>query len=526
MLNLLFISDSPKAQYVKSVLQPVLKVIIDVVTDFDHGLKDVFEKRPSTVCIQDQIGGVTGESVARHIQMLLGDNAPTFILLYSGDDKPKVLTGLYEHIIDLSQSDDTVAENIFTTLKLLMGTQWDKICISPQLTPTANSMPLTVSEDAGEEADKLLDDFFSDTGSSNVPIADKRPDVVSPPVMVSVESVHSILAETRNTAESSQGSAESDRAQSINDDLAELLLMEVDKIRRDERDAAVASAGSVIPKYETPELKQSPPVITKLSVSPEIFSETIPLEKVAVFTDGFKKNTSNLAPAVASTTPPAAEFRVNNKYVRAEDSISEELLLAFEDNYRSESTLLRRIVVVAFICTIFAALGWYLIKQNPQLISSFRQRLPLLIGVKQSPAKLPVAVLVPPPVQKPTLASVLPMKTTPQLPSFIPKDGRDSSFAFKNPGWERYVGKLNEFRVFSTEGHIQAVQVIAGKDAAISESLIVSVLQEFVGSSKYQIKSRNTKSGVRVDSGIIQNKGEVKFYRRNGSVKAFVVTVH
>jgi len=80
MLNLLFISDSPKVEYIKSVLQPVLKVIIDVVADFDHGLKDVFEKRPGTVCIQDQIGGVTGESVARHIQMLLSTSSLTSIM--------------------------------------------------------------------------------------------------------------------------------------------------------------------------------------------------------------------------------------------------------------------------------------------------------------------------------------------------------------------------------------------------------------------------------------------------------------
>ena len=131
-----------------------------------------------------------------------------------------------------------------------------------------------------------------------------------------------------------------------------------------------------------------------------------------------------------------------------------------------------------------------------------------------------------PPVQKPVSAPVVSPVIIPQLPTFIPKDGHDSSFALKNPGWERYVGKLNEFRVFSAQGRIQAVQVLAGKDAAVSESLILSVLQELVGSSKYQITSRSTKSGVRVDSGKIQNKGEVKFYRQNGSVKAFVVSVN
>ena len=84
MLNLLFISDSPKVELIRKELQAVLKVMIDVVTDFDRGMKDVFEKRPATICIQDNIGNVSGESVARHVQMLLGSGAPTFILLHSG----------------------------------------------------------------------------------------------------------------------------------------------------------------------------------------------------------------------------------------------------------------------------------------------------------------------------------------------------------------------------------------------------------------------------------------------------------
>jgi len=135
MLNLLIISDSPKAMYAKSVLQPVLKVVIDVVADFDLGLKNVFGKRPSTVCIQDQIGGVTGENVARHIQMLLGNSAPQFILLLTGNGKVRLIKGLYEHIVDLSQSNETVAENITNTLKSLLGDEWDKIYIPPKLTP-------------------------------------------------------------------------------------------------------------------------------------------------------------------------------------------------------------------------------------------------------------------------------------------------------------------------------------------------------------------------------------------------------
>lgn len=533
MLNLLFISDSPRAEYIKSALQPVLKVIIDVVTDFDNGLKDVFEKRPSTVCIQDQIGGVTGESVARHIQMLLGDSAPTFILLYAGDNKPKVIKGLYEHLVDLGQSDDLVVEDIKNTLKSLLGDQWNKIYIPPKPVSAAVSLPVAVPEESQEEDDKLVDDFFSDLGSSKASFANAHPDVASTHDKVTVKPSDAPNTETPLKPEKSHGSAEEDRAQAINDDLAELLLMEVERIHRDQRAAAASSAVSVTPeevvftkpKREAAKPKQPSTAATKPHASQGTFPGTVPLERAPVSTAGFNDSTSVAAPVTASQTPPAAEFRISNNVDQMEEHIPDELLMAFEENYRSESLLSRRTVIIVLVCAVCAVGGWYLVKQKPQQLRLFQQRFLPSSWMKQSATTLPIAVPAPP-VQKPVSAPVMPPAIISQLPSFIPKDGHDSSFALKNPGWERYVGKLNEFRVFSAQGRIQAVQVLAGKEAAISEPLIISVLKELLGNSKYQITSRTTKSGVRVDSGRIQNKGEVKFYRQNGFVKAFVVSVN
>ncbi|MBV5338591.1 MAG: hypothetical protein J0665_03390 [Deltaproteobacteria bacterium] len=412
MLNLLFISDNPKAEYIKSSLQPLLKVIIDVVADFDHGLKEVFEKRPTTVCIQDQIGGVTGESVARHIQMLLGNSAPTFILLHNGDGKAKAVKGVYEHLIDLSQPNEAVIESIKNTLKLLLGDQWERIYISTGRTSASVSLPLAASE-----------------GS--------REDII--------------------------GTVNSDRAQATNEDLAELLLVERDR----------------------------------------------------------KETKSISAPVTAPPTLPAAEFRINQNIHLDEEQIPEDLLLGFEENYRSESLLFRRTFVIALVCAFCAVGGWYLVKQKPQLISSLKQQFVSPSEPRRAAVPTPAAA----PIQKPVPSPVPQPLKNPPLPAFIPKEGHDSSFALKNPGWERYVGKRNEFRVFSISGHIQALQVLAVKDASISESWLKSVLQEFAGSRKYQIISRSTKAGVRVESGRIGNTGEIMIYRKNGEVKAFVVSI-
>lgn len=448
MLNLLFISDNPKAERIERALQPFLKVIIDVVADFDHGMKEVFEKRPTVVCIQDQIGDVTGESVARHIQMLLGNSAPTFILLHNGDGKARAIKGVYEHLIDLSQPNEAVTEHIKKTLKLLLGAQWERIYISPQLTPAAASLSVAAPEGSRENA---------------------------------------------------FGTVETDRAQALNDDLTELLLMERDRTERDKISAALPAAsgdggGSV----------------------------SIDSPKATTTTPPGKKDTKSIsAPVTAPQPPPAAGFRINQNTHLDEEQIPEDLLLGFEESYRSESLFFRRSVVIALVCAFCSAGGWYLVKQKPQLISSLKERL-----VQPSePRQAPVATPAPTPVQKPVPLTVPHPLKIPPLPSFIPKDGHDSSYAVKNPGWERYVDKRNEFRVFSVSGHIKALQVLAVKEASISDPWLKSVLQEIAGSHEYRITSRSTKAGVRVESGTINNKGEVMIYRKNGAVKAFVVSI-
>lgn len=531
MLNLLLISDSPKAEYIKGAIQPVLKVIIDVVTDFDHGLKDVFEKRPATVCIQDQIGGVTGESVARHIQMLLGNSAPKFILLHTGNGKARAIKGLYENLIDLSRSNETVAKDLINILKSLLGDQWEKIYIPPKQTPASVRLSAAIPEASRGDADSLVDDFLSDLETTGSLVGDYQHPVASVTEKLAEGSSVFSQFETPRRTEYVPGTVESDRAQAINDDLAELLLMEAHRAARDEKPATGSSATIAESEAvftgssakETIEVNPPHPVVPEspaLTVFPETSTGRTSSAKSAISVPG-KKDTKTTSTPATATPPPAAEFRISHGRLPAEEDISEDLLLTFGENYRSESLLLRR-RIVALVCVVCAAGGFYFVKQKPDLVDSLKRRLISSTAAKQAPA----TVSVPVPVQKPLPAPVLPPVVTPPLPAFIPKDDRDSTFAVRKPGWERYVGKRNEYRVFSNSGRIQAVQVLAVKDVPISESLIKSVLQEFVGSQEYQITSQSTKAGVRIENGRIQNKGEVKIYRKNGAIKAFVVSVN
>jgi hypothetical protein len=545
MLNLLFISDSPKTDHIKSTLQPELKVIIDVVSDFDHGLKDVFEKRPATVCIQDQIGGVTGESVARHIQMLLGSSAPRFILLHSGNGKARAINGLFEHLIDLNQANDTLYDDIKNTLKTLLGDQWEKIYIPPKLVPASVRSSVALPEEAREDADRLVDDFISDLETSGFSIADEQPPELSTSDNLLNEKNAVPQLKPSRKPENSLPTVESDRAQSLSDDLAELLIQEADKAKHADSPVLVSSAveqpdvaPAVLPE-PTPVAEKLPPPAARKSPAPrKASSGEIPAKKISAPKPGTDDAKSVATTALPPQEPPAqepvpappapsaaAEFRISHDddFSHPEEQIPEDLLLAFEENYRSESSFLRRGVVIALVCLVcVAAGGWFLVTQRPQLLAALTQR----IMPTSTPKQAPPLPSPPPAASKPIATPVPPPVTAPSLPSFVPKDGLDPSYGSKNPGWERYAGKNAEFRLFRTSGRIQALQVVALKGAPLSDTYIKSVLQEFTGASAYQVTSSEVKSGVRVESGKVQDKAEVKIYRKNGTVKAFVVSVN
>ena len=431
MLNLLFISDSPKVELLKKELQPFLKVIIDVVTDFDRGMKDVFEKRPATVCIQENIGNVSAESVARHIQMLLGSGAPTFILLHPGNAKAGEIKGVFEHFVDLSQPNDMILGNIVITLKKLFGSEWDRVFIPPKPAAVQAVTPEKISQDAQQKTDR----HEKSAKETEEKVAEKR---ITPVIPESTEPVKPPSLKT----------------------------------------ASKKPADSALQKSDSTHVT-SPPI------------------------------------------PSAEAFRVSQNAPHIEDTISEDPHSAFKQNYRYRFLFMWQSYVIALVCLVAVTGGWYLLTQKSQMLNSLKVKFLPSSVAKKSPVTAAPPTTAPKPVQPPAPPPV----AAPSLPSFIPQDGLDSTFAQKNPGWKRFVGEKYDFRVFTTPKRIEAVQVLS-ISSAIPESLIQSVLQEFIGTSKYHILSRSTKDGVRIESGKVEDKGEIIIYRKNRSVKAFVVSVN
>ena len=527
MSNLLFISDNPKAEYIKTVIQPVIKVMINVVTDFDHGLKNVFEKRPSIVCIQDQIGGVTGENVARHIQMLLGNSAPKFILLLTGNSKARLIKGLYEHIVDLSLSNETVAEDVTNILKALLGEQWERIYIPPKLTPALVRSSVVVSEDPREDVVRLPEKPLPSIQTSAFPATS---------AIISASAADTGEAARITTADIS---GKSERVAKSNHTVEpQVAQSQVPRSAPPEPSHLVdiwrGSGSAETPQPELSATKQPLPVLPTTAPSEISFNVTPLVKPTAGASENSWSQTAGTAiskPFQEPEAPESSEFKIEQFFPLDDKPIFEGMIPDVEESYRSTTPNIRRSFVIAALSAICIGV-WSLVVHEMQTPTLPEQPVVSAEVKKQTTETTLPAISVPTPEpsqsEKPPAVlppQVQPQAATPPVPSFVPKEGHDPAYSANKPGWERYVGTTTEFRVYSDSGHLCAVQALALKGVPLSKKLLKTALEELTGSSDYRITSSILKAGVRIESGTIRDEYEIKLYRKRGALVAFVVSI-
>lgn len=514
MVNLLFISGDSKINAIKNSLQPLLKVKIDVVSDFDYGLKDVFEKRPDIVFIQEQIAGVTGESVARHIQMLLGSGAPSFIFMHDGNLKAKSIKGLYDHLIDLSHDDTKVVEDIQYTLKSLLGSQWQKIYVSPKAKKPVITPAVAVPGDHRVIADQLVGDLLSSQ------------DGVTPD---QGQNKHLLDA-----AEPEPSTEEPFRFVSSTDDqLEEILSAVASEIKDKDKVAATVSAAGIdkLSVTSEPALSSTPlaPAATP-RIAPEPFLQDVvappPDKPVTAQVVSPEKEPSAAAslPADMTEKPQSPPISPADFMIGREDSslemVANKIILDPKQANHSNPAVWKRFTVIVSLA-ILCAVGyyWYMVKHKLHLpafmVKTYNP------AVVAPPAEKPVAMINV--TQKSLSTTHKDIKNT--VPSFIPLAGHDRSFASQKPGWERYVGINSEFRVFRSGGKLKAVQVLATKGHVISESSLKKILIELTGSGEYRVTSQEQKLGFQVSHAAVARKADLLIYRKKTAVHAFVVSL-
>lgn len=111
-----------------------------------------------------------------------------------------------------------------------------------------------------------------------------------------------------------------------------------------------------------------------------------------------------------------------------------------------------------------------------------------------------------------------PQPTQRPAPSFIGPVTLDPAYGKSHPGWERYMGAGNDFKIYREGGVLKALQVIA-KGEDIPHPLLKRVLSGFAGLDGYRVKSRGQQEHYLVERGEGDRGVGVIVYRRKSDLR-------
>ena len=482
MITILFISDDLRAAELVIALQSHCRAKIRLAADFDEGLKEVFDNRPAVVLIQNDISGISGETVARHIKTLLRADAPRIVLIHSTPLKLQGGKKWYDDTLDLSLSPSDMVESFRSQLAACRAGLWIEeapAATTEELEPVPSAGP-SVEEPSPEPAVTAPEfELFDWEVTPQAPAAGvpEPPPVVSPaPKVTAPLSIQPPVPSAEPTVERS------------------------DEVIQPSVPAGVASP--VHPPAATPVAHD---VKGELPVAPQPSGGLAPPPRP----EG----------AMARQVPSVSDFNAET----FEDAPPAWLATAEDAEHKASRTPL--IWSLAILAAVVVVVIGYLVfngRGRPQ---------PPAAGQPATPAPAASSVSVPPQVsaQPSRRDTVSPPPATSEprrLPPFVPVAGRDAAFAKANPGWERYLGKGREYRIFRENGRIRAFQIIARDAATIPESSLASALKELTGSPEKSVASRGGKGGYVAERGRTAGNGEVVVYRKKeGAIKGIVITL-
>jgi hypothetical protein len=149
------------------------------------------------------------------------------------------------------------------------------------------------------------------------------------------------------------------------------------------------------------------------------------------------------------------------------------------------------------------------------------------------PAAPPAATAVrpePQPAQKaappaPTAAKPVAKRGTERLPPMLEGTKPDPQYGKTHPGWERYVGRLAEYKLYRENNLYKALQVVPVAGGTISEDLFDRILREFGGADSYRVESREKKGGYLIEQASAKGNTALTIYRNLNTrkVKGLVV---
>uniref|UniRef100_A0A831XDN6 Uncharacterized protein n=1 Tax=Geobacter metallireducens TaxID=28232 RepID=A0A831XDN6_GEOME len=495
MLTILFISDDTRVADLVARFQPKLKARMRLARDFDEGLKEVFDNRPAAVFIQGEISGISGETVARHIKTLLRADAPRIVLMHTA---PLLVQGAkkwFDDTVDFSLPSAELLEQFGRRLREIAPAHWLDRDDVPAAPAAGNSGTETVyAAPAGPSPSGEPDPFDWESPASSVFAAAPSP----PPRPVSGVSggerecpLEGLLPSPADTGEGGEASGEMLPEVPVRDVMPSII--EETKTAQSlsaqrpepppvERPAEPSSPREAAPKAATP--PASPPPAEKDDLE----------ERFAALLSDFSAEQPTGRTAEWVTIPPPDET----------------------DGSSGRRLTLWAIAIVGLL--VGAVVGGSLLLKDKGITTEK----PSGSGKALAP---PTAPSAPAPVPASKSMSAEHAAPAAQLPSFVPRGGKDRGYGKAHPGWERYFSDGIEYRLFREGGKLKAVQILARRGRPIPEALLETAVRELTGSGSPVVSSRTKKGGYRRESGRIEGKGEVVVYRKNGGIRGIVVTL-
>jgi flagellar FliL protein len=497
VVTIIIISDSPKTEHIVRFLQTAIKVKIDVVTDIDQALQDIFVKRPTVVCIQNRISDINADDIARHIKMLLRNDVPSFILMHEGDGSAKPVTGLFEHLLDLTLPETKLEETLGAALESILGTQWEHVRLpSPpqenKQLETTGTTPKSLQESPGaEEHDAFvlvnsLDEFMT-----------SMPEIWEREL---VNSAHPDNAPTASAANLPETTDDAPRKSVPYRQSSVECEKPVKKVTQEPLPPEVPEAPSETSALRSPSsMRPAPPPrpAPPLPAAGAAQQDNHPARKPAVSTP--------------STVPAPGDFRFTTTAAAA--TVQEQNEIApFIKNFELPDRKWKRRAGIA-LAIVACTAAWYLLRQKPVALTAVPLPTPVPTAVHKAISS------VRPPLENAAAPS-------PELPAFVPAAGRDSAYATRHPGWERYAGTGYECRIFRENNRIKAVQVLSVERQNLDEELFKKALAELSGNDHYQVISREHDGDYLIVRGSVAGKADLVLYTRKSKLHAFVVSLN
>ncbi|WP_052263263.1 hypothetical protein [Geobacter pickeringii] len=450
--------------------------------DFDQGLKEVFDNRPVAVFIQSEISGISGETVARHIKTLLRGDAPRIVLVHSAPLKPQGGKKWFDGTVDLALPEAELRESFRAEVTAASAGLWQESPAVDAVNPTPvagfslqeeEAAAPSVSEVASSPEQGREFEFFDweTPASASAPATSAEPPP-APPVVPEVEEFHPILASDGRMGEPEPSVPPE----------------------------AVAS----LPVDLTPAEFVPPAAVTPADVAVPVAvpaPETPPVEPAA-------------PPPVPDQRrlPTVADFNAETIIVPPPEPLDPPGATAAETACGGNRVLFSSVAGVALVAAVCA--GVYFYSATP------RTELPERKPAGTVPAPPPA------PAPHPPSPAPVPAASSPGLPAFIPAAHRDAAYTKTNPGWERYVAKTREFRLFRENGALRAVQIIPRGSAVLPEGVVDGALKDLTGAPSRTVLTRSVTGKYLVERGRTAGNGEFVAYRqKRGGLRGVVISL-